>query len=131
MNWLALTLTRIPFLANVGDSCSFGSSSFLGFPYWYQYLPGKMDVNNACVPALNSINDVWLVGAAIIEILLRIAGIVAVVMIVYGGIQYVMSNGNPDQAQRAQHTLINAIIGLVVAVGAATIITYVAGRFNG
>ena len=52
-------------------------------------------------------------------------------MVIYGGIEFIMSQGEPDKANKARGTVINALIGLVIAVAAATLVTFIAGRFNG
>ena len=101
-------------------------SSFLGFPNWYKYLPG----GNSCNPAITSLNDIWLVAAAVLEMLLRVASIAAIVYVVWGGISFVTSQGEPDKTAKARHTVINALIGLVLSIGAASIVSFVAGRFN-
>src|ERR1035438_3143897 len=94
-------------------------ADFFGLPTWYEYLPGGK---------FTKLSDVWLIVAAIVEILLRVAAIAAFVMIVYAGIQLITSAGNPDNAAKARGTLINAIIGLVIAVLAATLVTFIAGQ---
>ena len=60
---------------------------------------------------------------------LRLASIAAIAMVVYGGVQYIMSQDEPDKTKQARSTIINALIGLVVAVAATTLITFIAGRF--
>ena len=65
------------------DPCKGGG--FLFFPTWYKYLPGNIDPNGLCTPQLTSINDIWLIVAAVIEILLRLTALVAVGFIIYGG----------------------------------------------
>jgi len=125
-------------------------SSFFGFPTWYKYLKGDVqylsfdgkvldpatdDVTGpgaikTCTPHLNGLNDIWLIVAAVIEILLRVAALAAIVLVVWGGIQYVMSQGEPDKTNKARSTIINALIGLVIAIGAATFVSFVAGRFK-
>jgi len=99
--------------------------SFLGFPTWYKYLPC-----NGGVPALTNINDIWLIVAAITEILLRVAGLVAVIMVIYGGIQYITSQGEPDKTTKARSTIINSLTGLTIAILAASLVAFVAGRFH-
>ncbi|MDO4271386.1 MAG: hypothetical protein Q4C83_00140 [Candidatus Saccharibacteria bacterium] len=54
-----------------------------------------------------------------------IIGIVAVGMIVYSGIQYITSNGDAGKAKKAQQTIVYAIVGLIVAVGAYAITNFV------
>lgn len=107
-----------------------GPSAFLKFPTWYEYLPATNDVHGVCSPSLANINDIWLVVAAIIEILLRIATLLAVGFIIYGGIQYSTSMGSPDRTNQAKNTLISALIGLVICVSAAIIVAFIASRFN-
>ena len=114
----------------------------LGFPTWYKYLNGvntdvldysyspPVKIGSVCTPQLGSINDVWLIVAAAVEILLRVATLVAIGFIVWGGIQFVMSQGEPDKAKKARDTTINAVIGLVISVVAATVVSFAAGKFT-
>lgn len=55
------------------------------------------------------------------------SGIVAVIMIVYGGIQYTTSTGNPAGTAKAKTTILYSIIGLLVVILAAAIINVVVG----
>ena len=112
---------------NLGPPCDGGS--FLALPTWYKYLPSEAG-SNPCVARIHSINDVWLIIAAVIEIMLRVAALGAIAMVIYGGIQYVTSEGKPDKTASALKTLINAAIGLIITVSAAAIVSFVAGRFN-
>ena len=79
---------------------------------------------------LGGITDIWLVVAAVIDILLRIAALVAVGFIVVGGVSYVTSQGEPDRTKTALRTIINALIGLAIAIAATAIVTFIAGRFK-
>jgi len=58
-----------------------------------------------------------------------IAGIVAVVMIIYAGIQYTTSSGDAKKVEQAKNTILYSIIGLVVVLLAFFITWYVIGRF--
>lgn len=100
--------------------------NFLFFPTWYKYLPGRVDKNGLCSPTLGSINDIWLIVAAVIEILLRVAALAAVAFVIIGGVRYVVSQGEPDKTNQARSTIINALIGLLLAVTAATFISFIA-----
>jgi len=117
-------------ISHLADACTPGGS-FLGLPTWYAYLKGTTDSNGKCLPDLSSLSDIWLIVAAVVEILLRVAAIAAFAMIIYGGIEFITSQGNADQAAKARTTLINAVIGLVIAVLAATLVTFIAGQFKG
>ncbi len=125
------------FLYRFAASC--GGGNLLGFPSWYKYLPGTtemakdgsgVDIGTVCTPKIQSINDVWLIVAAVVEILLRVAALAAIALIVWGGIQFVMSQGEPDKAAKARSTVINAIVGLVIAVTATVLVSFVAGQFK-
>ena len=102
------------------------TSGFLKFPYWYKYIVDPQ----TCQPVLTRLSDVWLIGAAVLEILLRIAAIAAVVYLMYGGFTYVTSQGEPDKTQKAKSTIINALAGLVIAISATAIVAFVAKRIT-
>lgn len=54
-----------------------------------------------------------------------IAGVVAVGFIVYAGIQYIMSSGDPGKIAKAKNTILYSAIGLVIIILAAAITTFV------
>lgn len=116
------------FAAAVSDACN-GShgGNFFGLPHWYDYLHGVKEASG-CAPKLRDINDLWLIVAAVIEIMLRIAAMITVGMVIYAGVLYMTSQGEPDKTTKAKHTLANALVGLAIAVTAAFIIDYIAGQ---
>ena len=59
------------------------------------------------------------------------AGVIAVIMIVIGGIQYTTSNGNPSQTQKAKQTITYAVIGLAITLFAVAIINFAVGAIGG
>jgi type IV secretory pathway VirB2 component (pilin) len=61
----------------------------------------------------------------IIGTLLQVAGAVAVVIIIIGGITYVTSNGDAARVKQAKDTILYAVIGLIVAILAYAIVNYV------
>lgn len=106
------------------------TQGFLGFPTWYKYLDGVKDsTTGVCGPQLSALSDVWLVIAALIEIMLRVAALMAVAFVIYGGVSYMTSQGEPDKTSKARHTIINALIGLVIAITAGVLVGFIAGRF--
>ena len=113
-------------LAHFAAAAACKTSGLLGFPYWYEYIAKPP----ACQPALTSLSDIWLIGAAILEILLRVAAIAAVVYLMYGGVTYVTSQGEPDKTQKAKMTIINAVGGLAVAISATALVAFIAGRIT-
>ena len=62
---------------------------------------------------------------ALLGIVYTIAGIVAVVAIVIGGVRYAASNGDSSQVQAAKNMITYAVVGLVVVIMAAAITQFV------
>ena len=67
----------------------------------------------------------------ITNVLLFITGAIAVIMIVIGGLRYVISGGDAKQVDAAKNTILYAIIGIIVAILAYAIINFVTGTFVG
>lgn len=106
---------------------------FFGLRPWYYYLHAdkNCDITNFNVlPGGSEPSDILLVLAVIIDDLLRISALLAIGFIVYGGIQYITSQGSPDQTAKAQSTIQNAIIGLVLSVLAIAIVSFLSNRFS-
>ena len=62
---------------------------------------------------------------SIINTMLYILGIIAVIMIVIGGIRYTTSNGDASNIKSAKDTILYAVVGLVVAIMAFAIVNFV------
>ncbi|MEM6997298.1 MAG: hypothetical protein AAF413_00135 [Patescibacteria group bacterium] len=57
-------------------------------------------------------------------------GIISVIMIVVGGIRYVLSDGDPAKTSSARQTIIYALVGAVIATFAAPIVAYMVERIT-
>lgn len=66
----------------------------------------------------------------ITNILLYVVGAIAVIMIVVGGLRYVISGGNQTQITAAKNTILYAVVGLIIAILAYAIINFVLGTFT-
>ena len=66
-----------------------------------------------------------------INAFLFIIGAVSVIMIIYGGFKYVTSAGESSAVASAKNTILYAVVGLVIAILAYTIASFVVGTFNG
>lgn len=51
----------------------------------------------------------------VINILLFIAGALAVIMLIFGGLRYTVSGGNASSVTAAKNTILYAIVGLIIA----------------
>lgn len=69
--------------------------------------------------------DVPTVAQTIINVIVSAVGIIAVAVIVIGGVLYVTSTGDAAKAKRAQNTILYGVVGLVVAVLAYAIVNFV------
>ena len=74
-----------------------------------------------------SANDVI---KTIINALLFFIGVVAVIMIIWAGIQYTTSAGDSNKVATAKNTIVYAVIGLIVAIFAYAIVNFVVSTFN-
>lgn len=109
----------------------------LGFPTWYKYLNVTKDAVGKCSVSLSSsngqtnFNQIWLIGLAVIDIILRIGVLVAIGYVIYGGFQYMLSQGEPDRTTSAKNTIINALVGLVITLLATAVVTFIGNKFGG
>lgn len=117
-------------ISNFAAGCT--PPTFFGLKPWYAYLEtdGQCNVVNFEVLPRTGVSDFLLVALAIVDDLLRIAGFVAIGFIIYGGILYVTSQGSPDQTGKAQNTIINALVGLVMAVLATAFVSFIGNRIG-
>lgn len=67
----------------------------------------------------------------IVNFFSAIVGIVAVIMIIYGGFKYISSGGDSGNVTSAKNTIIYAVIGLVVVAMAQFIVQFVLGKVIG
>lgn len=61
----------------------------------------------------------------IVNILSVVVGIIAVIMIIWGGLKFVTSSGDSTKITSAKHTVIYAIIGLAVVALSQVIVRFV------
>lgn len=115
------------------------TNSFLGIPTWYKYLnpqPPNCDIelttkivnDDGTISEKVDFKDIWLIGFAIIEILSVLAGIAAVVFVIIGGFKFITAQGAPDKTAEARNTILNALVGVLIAIVASRVVAYVAGK---
>ena len=57
--------------------------------------------------------------------LLLIVGLISVIMLVYGGLRYILSGGDSKKVTDAKNTILYAIIGLIISLLAFAIVNFV------
>lgn len=67
---------------------------------------------------------------SIINILLFLIGAIAVIMIIIGGIRYVVSAGDQGQITGAKNTILYAVVGLVIAIMAYAIVNFFVNQLD-
>ncbi len=58
-------------------------------------------------------------------------GIISVIMLIYGGLRYVVSGGDSKKVTDAKNTILYAIIGLIISILAFSIVNFVINAVTG
>lgn len=89
--------------------------------------PPKPDVCNQISGPVTS-NPVIKTISAAIQILSLVIGFASVIMIMVGGIRYVISNGDPQRVKAAKDTVMYSLVGIVIALSAQLIILFILNK---
>jgi hypothetical protein len=74
------------------------------------------------VPSTLSIGGLF---GTVANVLIFGVGAISVIVLIIGGLRYVVSAGNAAQVQGAKNTILYAIVGIVVAVAAYALVNFV------
>ena len=116
--------------------CTLPKTTFFGLPTWYEYLDGEQDplFPTKCIAKIDFENTGFRgllpIGLAVIDNLLRVAGMVAVGFLIYSGFLYITSQGEPDKTTQAKDGIINALVGLGIALIASIVVAYIGFRLT-
>ncbi len=66
----------------------------------------------------------------VINVMLFVIGILSVIMVIWGGISYVLSRGDPEKTKNAKNTIMYAIVGLIIAILAFAIVQWVFSQLS-
>lgn len=66
----------------------------------------------------------------ITNVMLFIIGAISVIMLIIGGIRYVVSGGDSSAVTNAKNTILYAVIGIIVSILAYAIVNFVIGSFS-
>lgn len=64
----------------------------------------------------------------VLKTVFGLAGILSVLFVVIGGLRYTLSGGDPSQIKQAKETILYALVGLVLAISAFALVSFVLGR---
>lgn len=76
-------------------------------------------------PAGPSVDNTLKLG---INVFSLIVGVAAVIMVIVGGLKYVISQGDSSNVNSAKNTILYAIVGLVVVALAQVVVKFVLGK---
>jgi len=150
MQKLLLVLLFVAFsifsMNGVASAACGQDKKFFGLPTWYKYLEFE---NQNCEIKIKeriveydskgrvkkvkdqiSFTAIWLILFAVVEIMLRLAGFLAFVFVLMGGFKYVLSQGNPEKTANALQTIKNALIGVIIAIVASQLVSFLVGRLK-
>ena len=106
-------------------------------------MAAEADLNNTANPAgagaqaaKGNCTPTELIGSngvftRITNTVLYAVGIISVIMLIYGGLRYVVSGGDSKKVTDAKNTIIYAIIGLIVAILSYAIVNFVINAIGG
>lgn len=115
------TFTPIAALAQAGPSAECDPKS------------GSANQGADCAQAASQPDSLFGVGgifSTISNILIFLVGAIAVIMLIWGGLQYVISAGDSKRVENAKSTILYAIIGIVIAILAFAIVNFVTGQLS-
>lgn len=85
------------------------------------------DMTNSGGSAKQDLPDII---TTIINVMLFIAAALAVIMIIYGGIRYITAHGDEKQVKVAKDTIVYSVVGLIIAIIAYALVTFIFDRFK-
>ncbi len=62
------------------------------------------------------------------SVVFGIIGALALLMITVSGLRYIISAGNPEKTSKAKNGIVYSLVGLVIALSAEAIVTFVVKR---
>lgn len=65
------------------------------------------------------------------NVMLFLIGAISVIMLIIGGLRYVLSGGDSTQVTNAKNTILYAVVGIIIAILAYAIVSFVITSFSG
>ena len=91
-------------------------------------LEDPTGANSSCVDSTNSSSKVSDTLKIVLNIISIVAGVVAIIMVVIGGLRFITSQGEGSSTALARNTVIYAVVGVVVVLSAQGLIFFVINR---
>lgn len=105
-----------PFAADAKANCD---NSLLGIPPWYRGMTEGPDCNIKSPESFGGVGPfIWRIVLNVVEMALAVTAYIAAFFILYGGFLFMTLGSSPDGVAKARKTILNAVIGLVIAMSA-------------
>ena len=118
--------------AAVSSECE---TSLLGIPPWYRGLSTKDGNGNCGIVSPDEVGGlstfIWKIVLNIIQLALVLAGWIALFFIIYGAFLFITGGGNASQVEKGRKSIFNAVIGLIISMGAIAITNLIFGLLDG
>lgn len=118
---LGITIMAL-LLANMGGLTALAQT---GGPISDEDCPAFLNLLNACQGGLRG------VVLLIINFFLGFLGLLAVIMVIYGGFLYVTSAGNEENVNKAKKILLYAVVGIIVIILSFVLVRTILGAAVG
>jgi hypothetical protein len=118
---LAIAVIAVPTVSYLGNRFATGNGGSTGI------AGGSLNLSslpNATGAANGSILQ------TVLQDLFGVIGGLALIFLIIGGLRYIFSNGDPQNAASARGTIIYALVGLMVAIVAESIVALVLGKLK-
>lgn len=102
--------------------------TFFFFPSWWEFL--KTEPYPQCF-SFAFPNDILPVSLAIVDMLLRVAGFVAIISIILAGATYMTAGGQFEKTAAAKTRIYNSLAGLAIVSVAAGVVAFIGNRLAG
>lgn len=111
------------------ESC--GEPTRMGFPTWYNGLDCDAEGTVIIPKGDAGFAAIWTIVLNFVGMLLVAAGYVAAGFFMWGGFNYIISTGDPGKVAAAKNTLLNSVVGLVIALASVGILDFVQKAIQG
>lgn len=100
---------------------------FFFLPPWWEYLPASKFAPppDCSIQVFAFPDDLLAVGLAVVDMLLRVAGLVAIISIIIAGVGYITASGDVQKTASARKRIYNALIGLAIVAIASGAVAFI------
>ena len=118
---ISLSFSQPVLAQDSSNVCDVSGRYLLGIPSWDRGLRGFGDCEKIEDQGTLDEDKFEIIITNITAIATHVAAFIAVGFVIFGGFLFILSSGNTEKTTKARKTIINAAIGLVIAIMARVI----------